>query len=830
VSRLRHAVHAHPVVAGGTAGVVAVGVAVGVALAGGGGPPVAGSWSLVSAAVNPTAITCHDATHCWADLGNGVVVIGPGTTRAVVELPAADGTIAAISCPSDDDCVAVGQSAQGGASILRSTDGGFSWSVLAPPASTPHLTGVSCVGGTNDCWAVGGTAVIATSDGVTWAAETLPTGTPAVGQISCPTTRFCLANGGGPNIATTDGGATWSARAGLPTELVWNDAIDCVTDEVCFAAGSRQNSLESQTGFVYRTTDGGASWSALDFPTALPDYGANAISCWSATSCLVDGTINNGGIEGSSGTPLFISTNDGGASWSERAAPESLVSVPAIDCVDASTCWLAGASGIGVSTDLGVSWTPRLPAKGFAISTVSCVPAGTAGSCLFAGTAPYPVSCHLAIGSNCGKTGPFVLSGTTPGAVVASDAGSLWSYAASDQAITAVLSISCTSPADCTLLGTESGAAVLARFTGSGLQVTKLPAATAADVQAASVLSCPAAGGCVATGAAGGHPLLLRQDAAGGWSQQSLPSQLSSVTGLSCPIGGECLVVGTSASASAPLAMWEGASGAWSTAGAFPSSVHSLTAAGCASAAVCWVGATLTTGAEMLRTTDVGGGPHGASWSAEPLPAAVATVTAISCSSTADCAAVGTLAGGGSAVLGAGPVPSTIAFTTLPAPPSTTTTTTSTTTTTVPPTTTIAAAVTSCLVGGWSETSGRQVLTVDGRRITATGLVGRTLTFTAGGTETVDLAGASSLTGTLDGKRYVDASSGVIVYQVATHGNTLVFSHGDFSRYRETVTYGGKRLPTPSPSISPPVTFTCSSSTMTQQGSGYQGTFSRRHS
>lgn len=617
---------------------------------------MASSWQLLSASLNPTSITCHDASHCWAPIGNGVVVLGPGGKRTVVELPASDGTVASVACPTDTDCFAVG-SQSGKASALHSTDGGFSWVPETVPTGTSGLGQVSCAPGTSDCWAVGGATIVATFNGGAWVAEQ----TPNIGNfnsISCPTSNACLAVAGNQDVSTVDGGTRWQRGAQLPAALIWNESLDCAGSSVCYVVGSRQNSLSSQTGFVYRTSDAGASWTVLPFPTALPAYGAYYVSCWSPTACLADGTINNGGIEGSSGTPFVIATTDGGASWTERAAPKSVVQEPALACLSADLCWLAGPSGIGTTTDLAASWQPALPPKGFAITTVSC-PAGAARACRFSGTTLYPESCHIAIGLSCGKVGPFVLSGTQPGGIVATLTSTGWSYDAADQQLTAVSSMSCAAAADCLLVATQGSNPILVGLSGSSYRQVALPQNLAPDLDKSGVISCWASGDCVVTGTSSGHPVLL-EERGGSWSASAAPAGFQTLTGVACAGASRCVAVGTSVAGGHPLAM-VGHGTSWATL-SLPSQVVSVSAVGCASASTCWIGALLTgSKPAMLRSTSLPRTDQTA-WNIEALPPEVTSISSISCASTDDCRAVGALANGGSLVLGAGTAPSGLAW------------------------------------------------------------------------------------------------------------------------------------------------------------------------
>src|SRR5206468_2868837 len=146
---------------------------------------------------------------------------------------------------------------------------------------------------------------------------------------------------------STDGGSTWSAvNAGLPATSVETIAIDPQTPTTLYAGTSSYG--------VFKSTDGGGRWTAAN--TGLPaTYGALAIDPQTPTT-LYAGTSSQG---------LFKST-DGGVSWAaantgmpQREGSSSYREVlsVAIDPQTPSTLY-AGTSGGGVfkSTDGGGTW------------------------------------------------------------------------------------------------------------------------------------------------------------------------------------------------------------------------------------------------------------------------------------------------------------------------------------------------------------------------------------------------------------------------------------------------------------------------------------------
>jgi len=167
---------------------------------------------------------------------------------------------------------------------------------------------------------------------------------------------------------TTDAGASWlPARSGLPY-ILGILAIDPQHPGTVYAAPGWNALAASGQAGVYKTTDGGASWAAVN--SGLPIN-----QCW-VSSLAIDpqapNTVYAACLGFGSGAPLY-KTTDGGASW--RAAgpalpPFSDIMVLAID-PDSSNLY-AGTGGtfinfgIWKSADGGSSWEPAnsgLPAR-----------------------------------------------------------------------------------------------------------------------------------------------------------------------------------------------------------------------------------------------------------------------------------------------------------------------------------------------------------------------------------------------------------------------------------------------------------------------------------
>ena len=244
------------------------------------------------------------------------------------------------------------------------------------------------------------------SDGVT---QGIADG-PAVHPVSCVSgTTFCVAivgdmdnivNGsdiGQAALVTTDAGQTWSTNVTLPSTVFPITALSCVTTSVCWASGYSSNGGPG----VAESTDGGLHWSDRTPSTWASDahWSPNSIDCVSATTCWMAGSSLFGY------TPSVVSTTDGGADWTvfgnlPQFPPDSNGYVlQAISCVTAVSCVAVGGQYGGSSmaavistTDGGTTWalsaSPALNRVQQLIG-LSCLPGRAGNVVCYAGGATF---------------------------------------------------------------------------------------------------------------------------------------------------------------------------------------------------------------------------------------------------------------------------------------------------------------------------------------------------------------------------------------------------------------------------------------------------------
>jgi hypothetical protein len=235
----------------------------------------------------------------------------------------------------------------------------------------------------------GGGVFKSTDSGASWSAVNtgLPSGDlgPSVQALAIdPLTPSTLYAGGLADpfsgtrgmFKSTDGGASWTAiNTGLTTINVRMLAIDPKTPSTLYAGTAYYN--ESMTVGVFQSTDGGASWSPVN--TGLTedlDVGTFAIDPLTPTT-LYAGTYGSG---------VFKSTDSGG-SWSavNTGLGNLDVRALAIDPVTPSTLYAGTAGGVYRSTNNGGSWTAVNVGLGYCIVQALAIDPITP-STLYAGT------------------------------------------------------------------------------------------------------------------------------------------------------------------------------------------------------------------------------------------------------------------------------------------------------------------------------------------------------------------------------------------------------------------------------------------------------------
>ncbi len=199
-----------------------------------------------------------------------------------------------------------------GIPLLRSTDGGDTWSIAAAP-------NLGCV--------------VADLQFAPSSPSTLYEGGAKSDSFSCQSTQASL-------FRSTDGGATWTeADAGLAAHSVTALAVDPLDPQVVYAGTGHDYFPNSGDG-VWKTTDGGASWSRA----------GEALQGRTITALAISPVV--GVVWAAAGGAVFRS-QDGGATWSDRTDGLQAATVYQlrIDPAEPQRIYAATSGGVWVLED-----------------------------------------------------------------------------------------------------------------------------------------------------------------------------------------------------------------------------------------------------------------------------------------------------------------------------------------------------------------------------------------------------------------------------------------------------------------------------------------------
>jgi hypothetical protein len=288
-----------------------------------------GVWKTTNA--TSSNVTWTPLTDNQATLVMGAIAIAPSNTNTIY---------AGTGDPNNSIA------SYGGKGILKSTDGGSTWTLLGSSIFSGNEISKIVVdpGNANN--------VYVAVDGYNGSIGSLQTGNVGVWK-------------------STDGGSTWTNTttgiSGLNTS--WDGFSDLVMDpsnsQTLYTALYSFFNQESTAEGVYKTTNGGSSWTLLG--GGLPSgsaVGRTALAISKSSPgtlyCRMTGTSASTGL---GNKYKFEVTTNGGSTWTERLnQPDPApgfgwytISL-AVDPANANTVYMGGFGGMGESTDGGQTW------------------------------------------------------------------------------------------------------------------------------------------------------------------------------------------------------------------------------------------------------------------------------------------------------------------------------------------------------------------------------------------------------------------------------------------------------------------------------------------
>jgi photosystem II stability/assembly factor-like uncharacterized protein len=243
-----------------------------------------------------------------------------------------------------------------GATILETTDGGQAWTPIFQGSLGGFLDFDRLSDGTLVAVTDDGDAYRSTDGGSTWVNATYTASDHQRGVIGGiglgPGGRGAAGTTGSPVptvhwYRTSDGGTTWLPVANAPS-IVFTSEIEYWDADRAIAGGA--------VGRMWRTTDGGVSWSFAILPAAPTNASAYHVS-------LPAPGVAFAACSGQSQRMVFRTT-DFGATWEARSNGIPLAGwITSVSFLDANRGFAAGFSGSSVpqlfkTTDGGGLWSP----------------------------------------------------------------------------------------------------------------------------------------------------------------------------------------------------------------------------------------------------------------------------------------------------------------------------------------------------------------------------------------------------------------------------------------------------------------------------------------
>jgi photosystem II stability/assembly factor-like uncharacterized protein len=297
---------------------------------------------------------------------------------------------------NDDTAIAVGDLS----TIIKTTDGGNTWAVQSNVSPSQILYSVQFIDANNG-WAAGGNYLLKTIDGgISWSQVNRDTAYAIFAVYFVDSDTGFVFGANGYLSRTTDGGTTWKTQImdnyiGAYLDIfnftavtftdkntgwlvgtgydgneiykttdcgrtwVWNEQIITPIDfsslnDIYFIDKNHGFIVGSEGAFI-KTTNGGTTWQYKN----LCEQNPNNVELQSFSSVYFADTVN-GFIVGGEDYKLILKTTDGGESWAEIDSNNSTDHPYKIRFADNNKGWIVGQFGmIYRTTDAGNDWTSQ---------------------------------------------------------------------------------------------------------------------------------------------------------------------------------------------------------------------------------------------------------------------------------------------------------------------------------------------------------------------------------------------------------------------------------------------------------------------------------------
>jgi photosystem II stability/assembly factor-like uncharacterized protein len=239
--------------------------------------------------------------------------------------------------------------------VFRSIDGGVTWALSVTASTTAALA--ICPSSPGTVYAAFRDGVYVTSDGGdNWTLKPIAISPflPLYVAVAAPNTCSVLLAGNGRGIyRTSDSADSWVAsNSGLRHTTIASVGVAPSASDVMLAT-------DSNSGTVFRTTNGGDDWSEV-----VPDrFGTSVAFASSSPSTVYVG--GSGGV---------MRSTDSGAHFSQFPTYVPDVFDLKVDPGDPNVAYAATSAGVYTTVNGGVSWDPRSPGLNEQVGRIAITP------------------------------------------------------------------------------------------------------------------------------------------------------------------------------------------------------------------------------------------------------------------------------------------------------------------------------------------------------------------------------------------------------------------------------------------------------------------------
>ena len=234
-----------------------------------------------------------------------------------------------------------------------------------------------------------------TNAGATWNPVAIPNGALTVMSVSCSSVTQCLAivNDGSLvwSATSTNFGQAWQREGNMPSPFMAGDDLSCAAGGPCLVAGYVPTGTGTGEGAVALSADHGQTWALASVPNGIGVL--RSATCASTSDCLAAGSTSSSVNNVVPAKGVLLGSADGGHTWQPMTGSPPVADVFDIECPSATVCAMVGtvwkgtpAVGTGAVAQSGdAGSTFHLSSAAYVPLTLTALSCPSATTCFAAG-------------------------------------------------------------------------------------------------------------------------------------------------------------------------------------------------------------------------------------------------------------------------------------------------------------------------------------------------------------------------------------------------------------------------------------------------------------